>query len=311
MAGDTKGRVFNIQRYSIHDGAGIRTLVFLKGCPLRCLWCCNPESQKSGPELGFIASRCVGASVCGGPCLAACPVAGLHMNGQGKPSVDREACDSCGFCARVCREDALKVVGLEMSVDEVIAEVEKDRPFYRRSAGGMTVGGGEPLAQYRFTAELLEAAQGIYLHTGLETCAHAPWEHFEAVLKHVDLLQVDLKHMDPVRHRELTGQSNELIVGNLRRVLSVKSPQDVIVRIPVIPGCNDSAESIRDMVRFVAGVGFRQIELIPYHRLGVSKYAQYGMVYPLDGCDAIHQDHIDDLRKIVTDLGLTEMTGSI
>ena len=233
------------------------------------------------------------------------------MNGQGKPSLDRQVCDSCGLCARVCREDALKVVGREMSVDEVIAEVEKDRVFYRRSGGGMTVGGGEPLTQYRFTAELLEAAQGIYLHTGLETCAHAPWEHFEAVLKHVDLLQIDLKHMDLVRHRELTGQSNEMIVGNLRRVLSVKSPQDVIVRIPVIPGCNDSAESIRDMVRFVAGVGFRQIELIPYHRLGVSKYAQYGMVYSLVGSDATPQTHIDDLRKMVTDFGLTEMTGRI
>ena len=311
MAGDTKGRVFNIQRYSIHDGAGIRTLVFLKGCPLRCLWCCNPESQKSGPELGFIASRCVGASVCGGPCLAVCPVAGLHMNGQGKPSVDRQACDSCGLCARVCHEDALKVVGREMSVDEVLAEVEKDRAFYRRSSGGVTVGGGEPLAQYRFTAELLEAAQEAYLHTALETCGQAPWAHFEAVLKHVDLLQLDLKHMDAVRHRELTGQSNELIVGNLKKVLSVKTPQDVIVRIPIVPGCNDSAENVKDMARFVAELGFRQIELIPYHRLGVSKYAQYGMAYPLAGSDPTPQTHIEDLRKMVTDFGLTEMTGSI
>lgn len=311
MAGNTKGRVFNIQRYSIHDGTGIRTLVFLKGCPLRCLWCCNPESQKSGPELGFIASRCVGASECGGPCLAACPVAGLHLNGQGKPSVDRQACDSCGLCAKVCHEDALKVVGREMSVDEVLAEVEKDRSFYRRSNGGITVGGGEPLAQYRFTADLLEAAQGAYLHTALETCGHAPWEHLAAVLKHVDLLQVDLKHMDPIMHKELTGQSNDLIVSNLRRVLSVKSPQDVIVRIPVVPGCNDSAENIRDTARFVAGLGFRQIELIPYHRLGVSKYAQYGMVYSLAESDAPPQTHIDDLRKMVTDFGLTEMTGRI
>jgi pyruvate formate lyase activating enzyme len=238
-------------------------------------------------------------------------MAGLHLNGQGKPSVDRHVCDSCGLCARVCHEDALKVVGREMSVDEVITEVEKDRAFYRRSGGGLTVGGGEPLAQYKFTADLLEAAQGIYLHTALETCGHASWEHFEAVLKHVDLLQIDLKHLDPVKHKELTGQSNELILGNLKKVLSVKSPQDVIVRIPVVPGCNDSTENIKNTARFVAGLGFRQIELIPYHRLGVSKYAQYGMVYPLAGSDATPEANIDGLRKMVTEFSLMEMTGSI
>ena len=152
-----------------------------------------------------------------------------------------------------------------MSVDEVLAEVEKDRPFYRRSGGGITIGGGEPLLQHRFTAALLEAAHGAYLHTALETCGHVPWEHFEAVLEHVDLLHIDLKHMDPVRHMELTGLSNEQILANLRKIPSVKSPQDVIVRFPVIPGCNDSIENIRDMTEFVTGLGFKQIELIPYH----------------------------------------------
>ena len=311
MAGNTKGCVFNIQRYSIHDGAGIRTLVFLKGCPLRCLWCSNPESHKSGPELGFIESRCVGIGVCRGPCLAACPIAALYLNEQGKPSVDRQACNACGLCSEVCREDALKVVGREMSVDEVLAEVEKDRPFYRRSSGGVTLGGGEPLMQYRFTAELLESAQRVYLHTALETCGHAPWEHFEAVLKHVDLLYIDLKHMDPIRHKELTGKSNRLIIANLRKVLSVKPPQDVIVRVPVIPGYNDSIENLEDTAKFVAELGFRLIELIPYHRFGVSKYTQYGMVYQLSGVDTIPQAYIDELRKMVTNLGLTEMTGSI
>ncbi len=313
MAANTKGHIFNIQRYSIHDGSGIRTLVFLKGCPLRCLWCSNPESQKSGPELGFIESRCAGVSKCGGPCIAACPVTGLHLNSQGKPSIDRNACDSCGRCAMVCPEDALKVVGRETSVDEVLAEVEKDRPFYRRSSGGITIGGGEPLSQYHFTAELLKAAQGVYLHTALETCGHAPWEHFETVLKHVDLLQIDLKHIDPVRHKELTGQSNELIIANLRKVLSVKAPKDVIARIPLIPGCTDSVENIRETARFVSGLGFRQIELIPYHRLGVSKYAQYGMVYSLAEAEVnpTSQAHITDLRKMITDFGLTEMTGRI
>ena len=311
MTAKTKGRVFNIQRYSIHDGGGIRTLVFLKGCPLRCLWCCNPESQKSKPELGFIESRCVGSSACGAPCLSVCSLQAIHLSGGGKPAIDRKTCDACGKCAEACGKDALKVVGREMTVDEVMAEVEKDRAFYRRSGGGLTVGGGEPLAQYEFAAGLLEAAQAAYLHTALETSGHAPWSHLETVLKHVDLLQFDLKHLDPAKHQEVTGQSNELILGNLGRVLSVKDPQDVIIRIPVIPRCNDSVENIRETASFVAELGFKQIELVPYHRLGVSKYGQYGLVYPLAGCQPSPQKHLDELRKIVKESGLTEMAGSI
>lgn len=311
MEAKTTGRVFNIQRYSIHDGAGIRTLVFLKGCPLRCLWCSNPESQKSISELGFIESRCTGAETCGVPCVSICSVEAIRLNGQNKPVIDRERCDTCGKCAEACTQDALKVVGREMSVDEVLAEVEKDRIFYRRSGGGITIGGGEPLAQYRFTAELLEAAQDKYLHTAIETCGHAPWDHFETVLRHVDLLQFDLKHMEPVKHWELTGQSNELILDNLKRVLSMKTPQDVIIRIPVIPGCNDSVDNIREMARLVAELGFKQIELIPYHRLGVSKYAQYGMVYPLANSNPEPQTSLDNLKDMVTGFGLTEMTRAI
>jgi glycyl-radical enzyme activating protein len=311
VTGEARGRVFNIQRYSIHDGGGIRTLVFLKGCPLHCLWCCNPESQKSEPEIGFIESRCVGSSACGAPCVSICPVAAIHLDGQGKPYIDRNACDACGKCAEACGKDALKVVGRAMTVDEVMAEVEKDRAFYRRSGGGMTVGGGEPLAQYEFAAELLKAAHEVYLHTALETSGYAPWSHLEAVLKHVDLLQFDLKHMEPSKHQELTGQSNEVILDNLKKVLSVKSPRDVIIRIPVVPGCNDSVDNISETARFVAELGFGQAELIPYHRLGVSKYAQYGLIYPLAAREPLSQEHLDELRRIVKESGLTEMAGSI
>jgi len=167
------------------------------------------------------------------------------------------------------------------------------------------------LSQYRFTAELLEAAEDAYLHTAIETCGHAPWTHFEIVLRHVDLLQIDLKHMDPEKHEELTGKTNELIIENIKRVLSVKKPEDVIIRIPVIPGCNDSAENIRQSARFVAELGFNQIELIPYHRLGVSKYSQYGMVYPLDVAELAPQTEIQDLRDMVENFGLKEVTGRI
>jgi pyruvate formate lyase activating enzyme len=311
MVGEKTGRVFNIQRYSIHDGAGIRTLIFLKGCPLRCLWCSNPESQKGVPELGFIESRCVGSKTCGAPCVSACPVTAIRLNEQDKPFIEREKCDACGKCAEVCYQDSLKVVGREMSVCEVMAEVEKDRAFYWRSGGGITLGGGEPLTQYGFTAALLEAAHEEYLHTAIETCGHASWNHFETVLRHVDLLLFDLKHMDSERHRQLTGQPNELILDNLKKVPSIKNPQDVIIRIPVIPGCNDSLENIEATARFVAELGFEQIELIPYHRLGVSKYAQYGMIYPLNDSESISQNHLQDLKDIVENFGLKEMTGNI
>jgi pyruvate formate lyase activating enzyme len=241
--------------------------------------------------------------------VSACPEGAILWSGRGKPEIDRDACNNCGKCAEACCHDALKLVGRELSVAEVLAEVEKDRAFYRRSGGGITIGGGEPLAQHRFTAELLEAAQEEYLHTALETCGHVAWKHLERALRHVDLLHFDLKHMDPRRHEELTGQSNELILGNLGRVLRVKEPGDVVVRIPVIPGCNDSVENIRESATFVAELGFSQIELIPYHQLGASKYRQYGMVYQLDEAVAASEGDLEGLRRLVEGLGLREVTG--
>jgi len=311
METSTKGRVFNIQRYSLHDGSGIRTLVFLKGCPLRCLWCSNPESQKSMPELGFIESRCVGRQSCGAPCVAACLDGAVIANRRGKPAIDRNACNGCGKCAEACRHEALTLVGREMSVAEVLAEVGKDRAFYRRSGGGITIGGGEPMAQYRFTADLLQAAQEEYLDTAIETSGHVAWERLEEVLRYVDSLHFDLKHMDPVRHAQLTGQTNEVILGNLGRVLRVKRPEDVVIRIPVVPGCNDSVENIRESAMFVADLGFRQIELVPYHAFGASKYRQYGMVYQLDEPTRASEDELQSLRRLVESFGLREVTGRI
>jgi pyruvate formate lyase activating enzyme len=311
MAGETTGRIFNIQRYSIHDGAGIRTLVFLKGCPLRCLWCSNPESQHGQPELGWIAARCAGADTCGAPCVAACPLGAITPDAAGKMVLDRRRCDACGKCAEVCIQEALKLVGRDMTVDQVLKEIEKDRPFYRRSGGGVTIGGGEPLTQPRFTADLLEAAQEEYLHTAIETSGYASWPHLENVLRHVDLLHFDLKHMDPEQHQALTGQSNALILDNLRKVLSVKEPQDVIIRIPLIPGCNDSIENISASAQFVAELGFAQMELISYHRFGVSKYEQYGLVYPLNGAGSLPEAQIQALRSIVESFGVREVSGSL
>jgi pyruvate formate lyase activating enzyme len=311
VARTTTGRIFNVQRYSIHDGAGIRTLVFLKGCPLRCLWCANPESQKGTPELGYIAARCHDPSSCGAPCVTACPLGAITLGADGKAVVDRMVCDACGKCASVCAEEAFKLVGREWTVDEVLREIEKDRPFYRRSGGGVTIGGGEPLAQPRFTAELLEAAQEEYLHTALETSGYASWPQFERVVRHVDLVQIDLKHMDPERHRALTGHSNQPVLENLKELRRIKSPEAVVVRIPVIPGANDSIENISASASFLARLGFTQVELIPYHGFGISKYDQYGMLYALRECEALAPATIHPLRAIVESFGLRELSGQL
>jgi len=311
MASSTTGQIFNIQRYSIHDGVGIRTLVFLKGCPLRCLWCSNPESQRSKPELGFIEARCVGTENCDAPCMSACSNEAVIPDGCGKVTIDRTRCQCSGACADACPHDALKLVGREWTVAEVMAEVEKDRPFYRRSGGGLTIGGGEPLTQHQFTAELLEAAQEEYIHTAIETSGYAPWKDVERVLKSADLVHFDLKHMDPKRHEELTGRSNQLILANLEKVLSVKAAEDVVIRIPVIPGCNGSVDNIRDSSRFVAELGFKQIELIPYQKFGVSKYRQYGRTYPLDDTELVSTDVLQNLRAVTEACGLQEVTGRI
>ncbi len=295
----SSGQVFNIQRYSMHDGDGIRTLVFLKGCPLACLWCSNPESQQNTPQLGFIEAKCTGTESCDAPCISACPISAIHLTEQDKPFIDRTVCDDCGQCVEACPHDAFKVVGREMTVAEVMAEVEKDRIFYRRSGGGVTIGGGEPMLQYGFTTELLKAAQEEYLHTALETCGLVSWEHFKTALQYVDLLHIDLKHIDSQKHKVLTGQPNDVILNNLRQVLTIKSAKDVVIRVPVIPGCNDNVDNISQTAKFVAELGFTQIELMPYHNMGASKYAQYGMTYLLDTLNATHESELQDLRDLV------------
>jgi pyruvate formate lyase activating enzyme len=303
------GRVFNIQRYSIHDGDGIRTLVFLKGCPLVCQWCSNPESQKAGPELGFIKSSCKGNDGCTAPCVTACPENAITLSVEGFPHIDRDRCTACGECVEPCLEDALKVVGKLMTVAEVMAEVEKDRPFYRRSGGGLTIGGGDPLMQHQFTLALLKAAQDEGIHTALETGAYLPWDDFEPILHHLDQLHLDLKHLDDEQHRELTGQSNTMILSNLSKVLSVMNPKDVIIRLPLIPGCNDSTENILESARFVADQGYEQIELMPYHSFGVGKYPQYDMEYPLPDLVPPPPEKVARLREMVGRFGLTEVSG--
>ena len=302
------GYVSNIQRFSIHDGPGIRTLVFMQGCPLKCQWCCNPEGQKHYPQLRFINIRCAAGGQCDSPCVAVCPEGASTLT-EGKVRIDWSLCRNCGRCSQVCLYGARTMLGEKMTVAQVLAEIEKDRPFYQRSGGGVTVGGGEPLAQFGFVLELIKRCKERFLPTAIETCGHVPWQRLKRVSEYLGLMYYDIKHLNPERHRELTGVSNELILTNARRVLSGEINCEVIVRTEVVPGCNDSEEEIGAIARFVAESGGGMMELLPYHALGSAKYWQLGRRYQLTDIKPPSEEQMGRLREIVRSFGLKEMTG--
>jgi len=299
------GIVFDIQRYSIHDGPGIRTLVFMKGCPLDCQWCCNPEGQKYHPEIRFIASKCVGEEKCKAPCATACPNNAISLL-RSKPKTDRELCQSCGRCAEACLYEARHLSGRKVTVEELLKEVKKDEPFYLNSGGGVTLGGGEPLVQFEFAREFLKRCKEHHLHTAIETCGYAPWAHLGKTLEYVDVIYYDIKHMDPAKHKELTGVSNDLILENARQLLATRKDQ-VIIRVPIIPGVNDSEENIKATAMFVAEGGGRMMELLPYHRFGVAKYDQLDRKYELREKQPTEKE-MNRLKTIVESLGLEEVS---
>ena len=264
--------VFNIQRFCISDGPGIRTSVFVKGCPLRCLWCHNPESQSASPVLSFTEHLCVGC----GECLRVCQ---NHLFEDGKHRIDRNACTACGKCADVCG-GALEVMGKEMTAQEALHVVLRDRDFYETSGGGLTVTGGEPLAHPAFTLELLQLAKQNGLHTCIETCGYAPWETIESLIPYVDLFLWDVKETDPELHRQFTGVSSERILENLRRL--DEAGAKTVLRCPLIPGCNARDEhlsGIADLANSLHNV--QEINVEPYHPLGKSKSEAIGQSYAM------------------------------
>jgi pyruvate formate lyase activating enzyme len=265
---EARGIIFNIQTYSIHDGPGIRTTVFIKVCPLKCVWCQNPESQSATPQLFFNSEMCAGC----GKCLQVCPEGAIRIE-EGKSWTNRDICRGAGKCAEVCPNDARNVAGRRVTAGEVFKEVVKDKIFYEKSGGGVTLGGGEPLASPEFTTSLLRLCKKAGIHTALDTCGYAKWEIMKRILQHVDLVLYDLKHMDPAAHQLYTGVSNEVILENARRICQ-ELHIPVLARVPVIPGFNDSPENIAATGRFVAAeMGTAtQVHLLPYHKLGEMKY---------------------------------------
>ncbi len=288
------GRVYDIQGFSVHDGPGIRTTVFLKGCPLRCLWCHSPESQAFQRELSWMEMRCIGVDECG-LCIDACAKGGITpgetVKAPGRDgevrlvTFDRSMCDNCGSCGEVCAAKAVYLCGIEYTVGEVVDRVVKDRAFFERSGGGVTVSGGEPLSQSEFTLALLEECKAAGLHTALDTTGYVRWDILESALPFVDLFLYDLKHMDSAAHRELTGVPNERILENARRLAAAGGKLQV--RIPLIPGMNDSTGNVDAAGRLCAELGeaVTVVQLLPYHRLGSAKYKRLQRPDPMPATD--------------------------
>jgi glycyl-radical enzyme activating protein len=276
------GLVFEIQRFAIHDGPGIRTSVFLKGCPLRCLWCHNPEGQSAEPQLFYLPEKCIACRYCEGACRR-----GNHSFVAGTHLFDRANCAGCGECTRECYARALELSGREMTVSQVLAQALKDRDFYAASGGGLTLSGGEPMQQFDFALALLKAAHQAGLHTCLETSGCSSTARYLEIRPWVDLFLYDIKETDPARHRQYTGVSNDLILANLLALdaeCARSAGAALVLRCPIIPGLNDRADHFAALARLAEQLSHLvEIHILPYHPLGGSKRQRLGLAPALPG----------------------------
>ena len=300
-----KGIVFNIQKFSVHDGPGIRTIIFLKGCSLLCSWCSNPESQRLAPQLAYNPNKCLTEKACK-HCRDVCPHQALSVGDDGKMTWDPSVCDQCLLCADACPTHALNVYGYEISVEDALKRVEEDEAFYSRSGGGVTLSGGEPLLQADFSLALLREARKHRIDTCIETCGSVPWEVLAQAAPYLNSLYYDIKTMDKTEHIKYVGASNELILDNLVKLKQTYPGLLVRVRTPVIPGFNDNEEAIGDIVDFIRDMPNIDYELLAYHRMGSPKYGYLGLKYPLEGTENLSDEEFDKLRSFAA----SRMTGS-
>ena len=297
---EARGVVFNIQRFSIHDGPGIRTTVFLKGCPLHCGWCSNPESERVSPEIITRDVKCIRC----GKCVKACSQQAITVL-ENTRTIQWEKCNYCMKCAEVCPSGAIGRAGEYMTVARVIDTVGRDAGFYGRTNGGMTLSGGEPLVQWQFALELLQAAKRRGLHTALDTTGYADWETLDEILKFTDLVLYDVKHLNSARHQEATGVPNERILDNLRKTVA-KPGVKVWVRHAVIPQFSDSEDELEELCKLVLTLKppVEKISLLPYHKFGELKYAARGKVYPWKGIPVMTEEQVGRLKKLVESHGI-------
>jgi pyruvate formate lyase activating enzyme len=293
------GIIFDIKKYSIHDGPGIRTTVFLKGCPLSCWWCHNPESHRIDREKLYAISRCIGCK----ECMAVCPENAIHETETGL-STDPETCLRCGSCTDVCLADACEMAGQELTVNQVMAEIEKDTAFYDESFGGVTFSGGEPLAQPDFLFALLKACRDRQIHTALDTSGFSTWNVLDRIRHVVDIFLFDLKVMDDLRHRRVTGVSNRTILENLLALSS--NGHRIRLRLPVIPGITDDEDNVSAIGAFASGLpSIPPIDLLPYHHYAAAKYERSGKGYRLMDTRPPTEDTMTRLANLLRRLGLT------
>ncbi|MGI5900583.1 MAG: glycyl-radical enzyme activating protein [Christensenellales bacterium] len=298
------GNVFNIQRFSLHDGPGIRTTVFLKGCPLGCLWCHNPESQSEEPELAYYAEKCRFCGLCSPVCPQSC-----HQITEQAHHFDRQSCINCGECAQVCPYGALEMVGKRMSVEEVIEEAMRDKAFYASSGGGITLSGGEPLHQFAFVQELLREAKRLKLHTCVETSGFAPFSHLKALAEFTDLFLYDWKESNSEKHHEFTGVPNEIIRENLLKLDDENA--SIILRCPIIPGYNDNEAHFTGIARLANELRcIRAVEIMPYHALGGCKHESLGRESPMPRMPSVSKDKAMEYLGLLRPLTHVQVTGS-
>lgn len=291
------GSVFNIQKYSVHDGPGIRTVVFLKGCPLRCRWCSNPESQKPQPQLAYNRNKCLTLENCV-RCLEVCTAGALRRGEDGKVDVARDTCTECLLCAKACPSIALNVYGETMTVEQIMSKVEEDSAFYSRSGGGLTLGGGEPLHQPEFALALLKEARRRRINTAMETCGFCRYEDLRTAAENLNTMLFDIKSMDPEKHKTFTGVSNELILDNFRRLREDLPELPIWVRTPIVPGFNDTVAEVRAILAHIRSLPNVCFEALDYHRMGKPKYEYLGLEFPM--ADAKLQDErIKEIRTFI------------
>ncbi len=269
---EKKGTVFNIQRFSTHDGPGIRTVVFLKGCPLGCVWCSNPESQEAGVTIFFQPDRCIGCK----KCEEACP----YDIKVGRQGVDPK-CTLCKACVRACPAGALEAKGEVMTVGEVMEEAERDAGFYKHSGGGITISGGEPMVQAGFVSDLIDASHRRGFSVAIETTGYAAWKDLKRILEKTDIILYDIKHLDDEQHVRYTGVSNRLILENLKK--ASKLSRNIIIRVPLIGGVNANEEHMARLADLAQKLGIREVDLLPYHTFGEVKYKQMRKQYDFEG----------------------------
>ncbi len=273
----TAGSVLRIERSSIHDGQGLRTVIFLKGCPLNCAWCSTPESKNNSPEKGYAAEQCRGC----GRCVDSCPCGAIYFEtGSRQVRTDPAKCSICFHCVKICPAGAIKKYGSTLTVPEVMRQVTTDEVFYFHSGGGVTLSGGEPLNQAAFSAEVLKECKALGINTAMESCFYSDYKNIEMILPWLDTLYVDLKHLDSVVHEEWIGSDNRLILDNIIKADRGPGPLAIVVRVPLVPGFNDSDQNLLSTLRFCMKLNrLKEIEILPYHRLGSETYVHLGLDY--------------------------------